>query len=90
MPLRFHSLRRNAMHMTDYLAQLYMVAKASQEESGKQAGEGIEIVRNEPFDEKSQVNKYNMPNGQYTYVSPPFRLCMVCSMRYIPPDNSCC
>lgn len=45
-----------------------MVAKASQQESGQEAGEGIEIVRNEPFDEKSDVNKYNMPPGQYTYV----------------------
>ncbi len=43
-----------------------MVAKASQEETGKQAGEGIEIVKNEPYDEKSECNKYNMPPGQYT------------------------
>lgn len=43
-----------------------MVAKASQEESGKQAGEGIEIVINEPFDENSPINKYKMPPGQYT------------------------
>lgn len=51
-----------------YLAQLYMVARASQEESGVEVGEGVEIVRNEPFDEKSPINKYNMPPGQYTYV----------------------
>lgn len=43
-----------------------MVAKASQEESGLEAGEGVEIVRNEPYDEKSPLNKYNMPSGQYT------------------------
>lgn len=49
-----------------YLAQLYMVAKASQEESGLQAGEGVEIVRNEPFDERSPINKFRMPPGQYT------------------------
>lgn len=48
-----------------------MVAKASQEESGKQAGEGIEIVKNEPFRADSEVNKYNMPPGQYTYVATP-------------------
>lgn len=50
----------------DYLAQLYMVAKASREETGKQAGEGIEILKNEPFDAKSPCNKYKMPPGQYT------------------------
>lgn len=47
-----------------------MVAKASQEESGQQAGEGIEIIANEPFDENSPCNKYNMPPGQYTYAQP--------------------
>lgn len=49
-----------------YLAQLYMVAKASQEESGKNAGEGIEIVRNQAYTEESNVNKYKMPAGQFT------------------------
>lgn len=48
------------------LAQLYMVAKASQEETGKKAGEGIEIVKNEPFTADSATNKYKMPAGQYT------------------------
>lgn len=43
-----------------------MVAKASREETGKQAGEGIEILKNEPFDAKSPCNKYKMPPGQYT------------------------
>lgn len=54
--------------MIDRIAHLYMLAKASQEESGQEAGEGIEIVRNEPYDETSKVNKYNLPPGQYTYV----------------------
>lgn len=54
--------------LTDYIAQLYMVAKASQEESGQQVGEGVEIIRNEPFDATSPINEYNMPPGQYTYV----------------------
>lgn len=48
------------------LAQLYMVAKASQEETGKKAGEGIEIVKNEGYSVDSEVNKYKMPSGQYT------------------------
>lgn len=43
-----------------------MVAKASQEEAGEVAGEGVEIVRNEPYDEKSPLNRHNMPAGQYT------------------------
>ena len=55
--------------LLDFIAQLYMVAKASQEESGQTAGEGVEIVCNEPFDENSPVNKHKMPPGQYTYVS---------------------
>mmetsp|Transcript_11971 Transcript_11971/g.36464 ORF Transcript_11971/g.36464 Transcript_11971/m.36464 type:complete len:279 (-) Transcript_11971:322-1158(-) len=45
-----------------HLAQLYMVAKASREETGKQVGEGIEVVKNEPY----ETNKFNMPPGQYT------------------------
>lgn len=45
-----------------------MVAKASQDESGQEAGEGVEIVRNEPFNAQSATNRYNMPPGQYTYV----------------------
>jgi hypothetical protein len=43
-----------------------MVAKSSQEESGKEAGEGVEIVRNEPYGVADAINKYKMPKGQYT------------------------
>lgn len=49
-----------------HLAQLYMVAKSSQEETGNEAGEGIEIVRNEAFTLDSPVNERSMPPGQYT------------------------
>ncbi|EME29343.1 phosphatidylinositol transfer protein [Galdieria sulphuraria] len=45
-----------------FIAQLYMVAKASTEETGRKAGEGIEIVKNEPYEENDQ----GMPPGQYT------------------------
>uniref|UniRef100_A0A7S1TLE8 Phosphatidylinositol transfer protein N-terminal domain-containing protein n=1 Tax=Erythrolobus australicus TaxID=1077150 RepID=A0A7S1TLE8_9RHOD len=45
-----------------HIAQLYMVAKASAEETGKEVGEGIEIVRNEPYVE----NEHGLPPGQYT------------------------
>jgi len=44
------------------VGQLYMVAKASQEETGQTAGEGIEIVKNEPYVE----NEHGMGPGQYT------------------------
>mmetsp|Transcript_7843 Transcript_7843/g.15791 ORF Transcript_7843/g.15791 Transcript_7843/m.15791 type:complete len:286 (-) Transcript_7843:448-1305(-) len=45
-----------------HIAQLYMVAKSSQLDTGKDPGEGIEIVRNEPYTE----NEHGMPPGQYT------------------------
>ncbi|OSX69581.1 hypothetical protein BU14_1377s0001 [Porphyra umbilicalis] len=44
-----------------HLAQLYMVAKSSEEETGQEVGEGIEIVKNEPFEGKN-----GQPGGQYT------------------------
>ena len=43
-----------------------MVAKSSQEETGKQVGEGVEIIRNEPFTKDSPLNVRNMEPGQYT------------------------
>lgn len=48
------------------IAHLYMLAKASQEESGQEAGEGIEIIRNEAYTEISEINKHGLPAGQYT------------------------
>lgn len=39
-----------------------MVAKASREETGNEAGEGIQVVKNEPY----ETNKFGMPPGQYT------------------------
>jgi hypothetical protein len=53
----------------DFRGQLYMVAKSSQEETGKEAGEGIEIIQNHPYAVDDPVNKYKMEKGQYTYVS---------------------
>jgi Phosphatidylinositol transfer protein len=53
----------------DFRGQLYMVAKSSQEETGKEAGEGIEIIKNHPYAVDDPVNKYKMEKGQYTYVS---------------------
>ena len=43
-----------------------MVAKSSQEETGKEVGEGVEIVKNEPYAEDSPINYRKMPKGQYT------------------------
>jgi Phosphatidylinositol transfer protein len=52
--------------LLDFIGQLYMVSKSSQEESGKEAGEGVEIVRNEPYEADDPINKHKMPKGQYT------------------------
>mmetsp|Transcript_4619 Transcript_4619/g.8067 ORF Transcript_4619/g.8067 Transcript_4619/m.8067 type:complete len:269 (-) Transcript_4619:156-962(-) len=45
-----------------HIAQLYMVAKASAEETGKQQGEGIQIIHNHPYTD----NEHGLPPGQYT------------------------
>ena len=46
------------------MGQLYSVAEASKNETG--GGEGIEIVKNEPFENHPLLNgKYTQ--GQYTY-----------------------
>lgn len=50
-----------------FTGQLYMTAKSSQEETGKNAGEGIEIVENRPYTSGDAINKHNMPDGQYTH-----------------------
>jgi Phosphatidylinositol transfer protein len=43
-----------------------MVAKSSQEETGKEAGEGVEIVKNIPYSVDDPVNRHSMEKGQYT------------------------
>jgi hypothetical protein len=46
------------------VAQLYSVAEASKNNTG--GGEGIEVLRNEPFDDHPLLNgQYS--KGQYTY-----------------------
>lgn len=65
----FDHLLRLSLPWKDFRGQLYMVAKSSQDETGKEAGEGIEIVKNHPYEVNDPVNKHNMPKGQYTYVS---------------------
>ncbi|KAH6934118.1 hypothetical protein HPB50_020625 [Hyalomma asiaticum] len=50
--------------LTYQVAQLYSVAEASKNETG--GGEGIEVIKNEPFEGKELLGgKYN--KGQYTY-----------------------
>lgn len=43
-----------------------MVAKSSQEESGQEAGEGVEILKNIPYEVDDPINKHRMAKGQYT------------------------
>lgn len=50
-----------------FTGQLYMTAKSSQEETGKNAGEGIEILANSPYTEDDPINKHKMPAGQFTH-----------------------
>lgn len=50
-----------------FTGQLYMTAKSSQEETGKNAGEGIEILKNEPYEASDPINVHKMPAGQYTH-----------------------
>lgn len=50
-----------------FTGQLYMTAKSSQEETGKNAGEGIEILKNEPYTTDDPINEHKMPAGQYTH-----------------------
>mmetsp|Transcript_27485 Transcript_27485/g.47436 ORF Transcript_27485/g.47436 Transcript_27485/m.47436 type:complete len:279 (+) Transcript_27485:55-891(+) len=49
------------MTVPDYhISQLYMVAKASQQETDAKAGEGIQIMENKPFTDERE-------SGQFTY-----------------------
>ena len=46
------------------IAQLWSVAEASKENTG--GGEGIEILKNEPFSNKTDLHQ-NYTDGQYTH-----------------------
>jgi hypothetical protein len=46
------------------VAQLWSVAKASKENTG--GGEGIEVLKNEPFTNKKDLFQ-NYTDGQYTH-----------------------
>jgi Phosphatidylinositol transfer protein len=56
-----------------FVGQLHMTAKSSQQETGKNAGEGVEIVANEPYELDAPHNMYNMPAGQFTHKIMHFR-----------------
>ena len=47
------------------IAQLYSVAEASIRETG--GGEGVEVLRNEPFEGKQDLFDGRYTRGQYTY-----------------------
>jgi hypothetical protein len=74
-----------------------MVAKSSQEETGREAGEGVEIVKNQPYEVNDPINKHNMPKGQYTCVMNTFLkisrpiafLFFVFDATYKRPTTSC-
>lgn len=47
------------------IGQLYSIAETSKRETG--AGEGVEILRNEPFAGKTDLCGGRYTDGQYTY-----------------------
>lgn len=51
-------------HIQYQVAQLYSVAEVSKNETG--GGEGIEVLKNEPFDDHPLLNG-KFSSGQYTY-----------------------
>ena len=54
--------RLNLLSVT--VAQLYAVAEASKNETG--GGEGVEVLKNEPYDNVPHLNG-KFTKGQYTY-----------------------
>ena len=62
--LEIHALTLIAFSFQYQIGQLYSVAEASMNETG--GGEGIEVIKNEPFDDFPLLNgQYS--RGQYTY-----------------------
>ncbi|KAL7634223.1 UNVERIFIED_CONTAM: hypothetical protein RMT77_015553 [Armadillidium vulgare] len=67
------------------VAQLYSVAEASKNETG--GGEGIEVLKNEPFDGYSLLNgKYT--KGQYTYKIYHLKSKVPAFIRLLAPEGS--
>jgi len=67
------------------VAQLYAVAEASKNETG--GGEGIEVLKNEPYKDKPLLDgKYS--NGQYTYKIYRLASKVPAFIRYLAPQGS--
>lgn len=62
------------------VGNLYMTAQRSREETG--GGEGVEVVKNEPFQNEKE-------SGQYTYKIMHFRSKIPPFMRWAMPDKYC-
>lgn len=70
-----------------FIGQLYMTARSSQEETGKEAGEGIEILENKPYEENDPINEHKMPKGQYTYKIMHMKSKLPSAVAMIVPDS---
>jgi hypothetical protein len=62
------------------IANIYMIAAASREESGQTQGEGVEIRQNEPFQNETE-------SGQYTYKVMHFKSRVPSFVRIVLPDK---
>ncbi|KAK4538583.1 hypothetical protein CDCA_CDCA18G4608 [Cyanidium caldarium] len=71
-----------------FRAQLYMVARAAQQETGRRKGDGLVIEENRPFAADDACNTYNMPPGQYTKKIFYLRTKVPAFVRYIMPESA--
>jgi hypothetical protein len=62
------------------IANIYMIAAASREESGQTKGEGIEVRQNEPFANETE-------SGQFTYKIMHFKSRVPSFVRLVLPDK---
>jgi hypothetical protein len=62
------------------IANIYMIAAASREESGQKQGEGIEVLQNEPFQNETE-------SGQFTYKIMHFKSRVPGFVRVCVPDK---
>ncbi|BAM79542.1 phosphatidylinositol transfer protein [Cyanidioschyzon merolae strain 10D] len=71
-----------------FRAQLYMVAKAAQQETGKRAGEGLVIEENRPYAADDPCNEYHMPPGQYTKKVFYLKSKVPAFVRFVMPESA--
>jgi hypothetical protein len=70
-----------------FVGQLYMTAKSSEQETGQEAGEGIEIVENRPYSADDPMNEHKMPHGQFTHKIMHLKSKLPSFIAYIVPDS---